>query len=109
LDYEVKIAGPALAEAEAYIQYIQQQSHDDYAAQAWWDGLLEAILSLEVLPGRCSLIPERFRIKQELRHLLYASHRIIFRTQPGKVTVLRIYHTAQSPLRSLRTGLPRKR
>lgn len=65
----------------------------------WWDGLLEAVNSLEELPGRCPTIPEAKHFPGELRHLLYASHRIIFEVEPGLVTVLRVYHGARKALR----------
>ena len=108
LAYKVKIAGPALAEANDYVRLIQEQSNDGLPAQNWWNGLLDAIFSLETFPARCSRIPDKVVGNPELHQLLYASHRIIFRIQPGLVTVLRIYHASRKPLKTLKTGVPTK-
>jgi plasmid stabilization system protein ParE len=110
LAYKVEITDAALAEAEEYVQFILKQSNDDQAALNWRDGLIEAITSLQNLPGRCPLVPEQRHFAVELHQLLYASHRIIFRIEPGLVTVVRIYHAARKPITKLATGtLPKSR
>lgn len=76
------------------------------AAADWYNGVIDAILSLEKDPERCELIPEhdRFQFSVPLRHLLYGSgrektHRIIFVIRPDKVVVHEIRHMAQSELK----------
>jgi len=103
--YSVNITDVALADAEEYVRLVRKQSNDEQAAVNWWNGLLDAINSLESLPNRCPRIPEQKHFASELHHLLYASHRIIFQIEPGLVTVLRIYHGARKSLRPIQ---PRK-
>jgi plasmid stabilization system protein ParE len=59
-----------------------------------------AIYSLEDLPERCSVIPEQAEFPFELRHLMYFSHRIIFRVEGEKnrVVIVRIYHGSRHGL-----------
>jgi len=102
LAYVVKVTDPAARDAEEYRAYILRQSNDSVTADAWWFRLLEAILSLENLPGRCPRIEERDNFDLPLQQLLYASHRILFWIEGQTVTVARIYPSAARPLRSLR-------
>jgi toxin ParE1/3/4 len=102
LRYSVEITDAALADAEEYVHFIRKQSHDEMAAVNWWNGLLDAVDSLESLPGRCPRIPEGKHFAGKLHHLIHASHRIIFEIEPGRVTVLRIYHGARKRLKTPR-------
>jgi plasmid stabilization system protein ParE len=101
LEYGVEITDAALADAEKYVRFLQEDRQEPLAAERWWNGLLNAVLSLETVPGRCPVIPELKHFARELRHLLYASHRIIFSVSGSQVTVLRIYHGARRPLKKL--------
>lgn len=98
LVFEIEITATALAEAEDYVLFIREKRRDPLGAERWWNGLLEAIYSLERLPRRCSVIPERDSFDGELRQLIYFSHRIIFSVAKRTVTVVRIYHGARYPL-----------
>ena len=100
--YAVQVAKPALKEAEAYADFILSQSNDHFASDAWWNGLLDALHSLETMPARCPQIPEQANFDRPLRQLLYASHRIIFTIDGKTVRVFRIYPSQARPLRSLR-------
>jgi len=98
LTYIVKLTKKALAEAEAYAQYILDQSNDNMASNKWWDGFLDPMFSLEALPGRCPLLPEGRYLRVEVRYLLYESHRLIFQIERGEVQILRVYHASKKPL-----------
>ncbi|MDE1162754.1 MAG: type II toxin-antitoxin system RelE/ParE family toxin [Acidobacteriaceae bacterium] len=102
MQHKLQFTEGAAQDAEAYREYILSQSNDDVAADTWVSGLLVAADSLKQLPQRCALIPEHKSFRFELRSLLYSSHRIIFRIDGNTVHVLRIYHAAARPLRSLR-------
>lgn len=69
------------------------------AAQKWYWGLKEEILSLENYPNRCAVTPENKR----LRHLLYGyghnTYRVIYRVRAMQVTVLHIRHGARQRLK----------
>jgi plasmid stabilization system protein ParE len=101
LEFSVEITSAALADAEAYVNFIRADRKESSAAQHWWNGLIDQILSLETLPRRCSIIPEQKYFEQEMRQLIYASHRIIFSIDQHTVTILRIYHGARKPLNAI--------
>lgn len=69
-------------------------------AMNWFNGLEDAILSLERLPRRCPLCFESKKQKRSLRHLLYGNkpdvYRIIFEINERLkiVNVLSIRHAA---------------
>ncbi|MBM3736511.1 MAG: type II toxin-antitoxin system RelE/ParE family toxin [Acidobacteria bacterium] len=86
--------GPALADAEDYVRFIRDVRKEPEVAERWFRGLVHAIYSLEELPERCPVIPEQAEFSFEIRHLLYFSHRIIFRVDPTakRVIVYRVYH-----------------
>lgn len=100
--FDVEITATALADAEEYYLFIRDHQESPLGAERWWSGLVEQILSLESLPLRCPLIPEQSFFAQEIRHLLYGSHRIIFSVDGHTVTVLRIYHSARNRLTAVR-------
>jgi len=105
--FQVNITETARIEAEKYAQFILDNSNDSIASNQWWDGLLDAILSLETLPARCPFIPEDAGLEFQVRQLLYHSHRVLFRVQPGIVHILRVYHASRRPItsRTLRRAL----
>jgi plasmid stabilization system protein ParE len=100
LGYHVEIAEPALIDAEEYVRFIQEVKQEPDAAEEWFRGLVRAIYSLEDAPLRCPAIPEEGEFRFEIRHLMYFSHRIIFRVERRKktVTVLRVYHGSRKRL-----------
>ena len=71
------------------------------AALQWYNGLKEAVLSLEHQPNRCPQTPENPR----LRHLLYGHkpyvYRVIYRVavKSKHVDVLHIRHAARRPFK----------
>jgi plasmid stabilization system protein ParE len=99
LHYTAEISEAAFVDAENYLRFLCSERQEPAYAERWWNGLIDAMLSLETMPRRCPLIPERKYFKEELRHLIYQSHRIIFTVTGNKVTVVRIYHGAQQPLK----------
>jgi toxin ParE1/3/4 len=99
LVYEVLITPAALFDAEEYVAFVRSDRQQPNAATTWWNGLLEAIFSLESMPQRCQLIPEKDHFQDQLRHLLCFSHRIIFSISRKQVTILRIYHVSRESIR----------
>lgn len=98
--FRVEITDPALADAEEYVRFIREIRLEPDAAERWFRGLVQAIFSLEEMPERCPLIPERDEFLFEIRHLLYFSHRIIFRVETQHVVVYRVYPGSQRALAS---------
>ena len=99
--YQVNISDAALLDAEEYVEFLRQEKGAAQAAERWFRGLVSAIYSLEEMPLRCPTIPGADAFPFQLRHLIYHSHRIVFRLdQPRKtVTVLRVYHGSRRRLR----------
>jgi plasmid stabilization system protein ParE len=101
LAYDVKITDSALLDAEHYVRYLRRVTKESGPGDVWFRSLIAAIFTLEEFPTRCPLIPEANEFQFELRHLIYQSHRIIFRVdeQRKTVIVLRIYHGSRRELR----------
>ena len=101
--YRVDISLPALADAEE--AYLWIRHHSPSTAGEWYEGLLEAIFSLENFPLCCSVAPESADLGQEILQLLYGKrgrvYRILFgieRDQSGGedvVRIFRIWHSAR--------------
>ncbi|MEP7353043.1 MAG: type II toxin-antitoxin system RelE/ParE family toxin [Acidobacteriota bacterium] len=98
--FQVEITELALGDAEEYVHFIREVKKEPESAERWFFGLAQAINSLETLPERCPLIPEQEEFSFEIRHLIYYSHRIVFRVVHSTATVViyRIYHGSKSPL-----------
>lgn len=90
------------AEQDLVYLYGAIQAADYKAAQRWYRGLKQAILSLQERPNRCSRTPENKR----LRHLLYGHKPHLYRViycvthRRRQVDVLHIRHGARRKFRS---------
>jgi len=95
--YLVRIT--ARAERDLALLYEDINAAGSVAAQRWYEGLKQAILSLARRPNRSPVTPEN----KKLRHLLYGRkphvYRIIYRVseRPKQVDVLHIRHGARRP------------
>jgi toxin ParE1/3/4 len=98
--YEVRVSKKALANLRHIYQAIRV-IHSPLA-EDWFLGLEAAIFSLENLPQRNPVTPER----ADLRHLMYGdkprSYRILYAIDEAKliVHVVQIRHWARGPMRS---------
>lgn len=85
------------AERDLAYLYAEINAEHSEAALAWYTGLKEAILSLEVSPNRCPVTPE----SSHLRHLLYGNkphiYRVIYRVaeKDKRVDILHVRHGAR--------------
>ena len=61
---------------------------------------MQAIYSLEELPERCPLVPEHEEFSLEIRHLIYFSHRVIFRVElkANRVVIYRVNYGSREAL-----------
>jgi len=97
--YLVRIA--SRAERDLASLYQEVNAADSMAAQRWYGGLKQAILSLAVRPNRCPVTREN----RKLRHLLYGLkphiYRVIYRVNERQkhVDVLHIRHGARRKFR----------
>jgi plasmid stabilization system protein ParE len=101
LAFRVDITDAALADAEDFVEYVRSDKSDPVGAERWWNGLLDALFSLEQHPGRGSLLVETALRTRGLRQIRYESHRIVFDLDEPReiVRVLRIYHGSRRELR----------
>ena len=86
--YKVILTRPAETDIEQSFSFIKQ--HSSEAAVTWLTAIQNAIQSLDNMPARGALIPERFDSGFAYRHLIYGSHRIIFRVDEPTRTVFTV-------------------
>lgn len=71
------------------------------AAQAWYDGLLEALRTLSTAPLRCPIAAETKLglVDREVRQLLYGrnywKYRVLFVVEPRRVLIAHVRHGAR--------------
>lgn len=96
--YRVNLTARAAQDLDNIYQYIQ--AGNSQKAADWFNGLHEALQSLNSLPHRSPAIRE----DSDLRHLLYGNkphvYRVIYSVDDKReiVTILTIRHGARSPL-----------
>jgi plasmid stabilization system protein ParE len=96
MTYRIDFSSQAQAEADAaFVNFAQFTTPE--RAQAWYQGLIKAISSLQEMPRRCSLARENAFFSQEIRQLLYGSgkttYRILFTVLDDRPTpTVRIIH-----------------
>jgi mRNA-degrading endonuclease RelE of RelBE toxin-antitoxin system len=102
--YSVELTARAARDLE--ILYLEKDAVESLDAARWYNGLEQAVYTLETLPDRCPTAPEARKVKRRLRHLLYGIkphvYRVIFEVdrRRHKVWVLTIRHGARRPLKS---------
>jgi plasmid stabilization system protein ParE len=109
MTYPVEITPFAIADAEQAYLWLRERSPE--TAAAWYNGLFDAIDSLEKMPYRCPLAPESEDLDIELRQLLYGKrgqqYRILYTVEIDEmsgeevVRVQRIRHKAQDTLKEI--------
>jgi hypothetical protein len=68
--YRIEFPSVAQAEADAAFLSFSQFTTPD-RTQAWYQGLIKAISSLQEMPRRCALARENAFFSQEIRQLIY--------------------------------------
>ena len=91
--YRVELAKNAEAELEELYLWVVERAPSQGAA--WFNGLERAILSLEQLPKRCRIAPERFDPDQPVRVFNYGRSPYVYRvffTIDQTAKVVRVVH-----------------
>ena len=105
--YHVDVGNTALYDAQDAFAWMEE--HSPIHAADWYNGLIEAIFSLDEMPRRCALAPESDLSKRPLRQLLYTRRKVTYRIlfailqeedeeNEGALRIYRIRHGAQRPL-----------
>ena len=108
MGYGVELTVRAARDLE--ILYLEKNAAESLDAARWYNGLEQAVSTLETRPARCQIAPEARKLKRQVRHLLYGAkphvYRIIFEVDERrhKVWVLTIRHGARRSLKSRDLG-----
>lgn len=94
--YKVEPTGNALADADEAFMWLYNEAPE--AALRWYDGLMDALRSLERSPLRWGLAREKPFFEEEIRQLIYGRYRILFVVKGKTVYVLRVRHGARKTL-----------
>jgi plasmid stabilization system protein ParE len=105
MTYRIDFSSVAKAEADAAFLGFSQFTTAE-RAQTWYQGLIDAIVSLQEMPQRCPIAREDAFFSQEIRQLLYGqgkqTYRILFTVledQPvPTVRIVHIRHAAQKTI-----------
>lgn len=87
--FEVIVTPEAQSGIRESFLYIHERS--PLNAARWLQGLYDEIDSLERFPERCSYAREREYLEEELRQLVYKSHRVVFYVDKPQSTVYVLY------------------
>jgi plasmid stabilization system protein ParE len=85
------------------VLYVEKRATESPAAARWYNGLEEAVFSLERSPYRRSAAPEAAKSRRPPRHMLYGKKPQVYRAiceideERQLVTVLTIRHGAMEP------------
>lgn len=92
--FEVLVTAPALSQIENHYKYIKSKSAQN--AEIWFDGIFNAIDSLENMPERCSVSRHSIYFGQTIRTLNYKRHIIDYRIKEDiqEVHILSVWHSA---------------
>lgn len=100
--YDVLITDRAAQKLESAARWWAEHRSAEQAEQ-WYDGIVDAILSLAEAPERCAIAREQGQFPFEIRQLVYGlgrrrTHRAVFTIRRNTVVVLTIRHLAQDDL-----------
>jgi plasmid stabilization system protein ParE len=87
------------AEAELQRAYVWLLERTPQHAAEWYNGAIEAMVSLEEMPARFPLAPESRPSSKELRQMMYGDknhgYRFIFVVEEDEVRIFSVRHAAR--------------
>ena len=98
MKYQVQFSPTARQEILEAFDYIRTDRQAPINAARWLDGMIQAINDLTHYPEGCALARENDEFKEDLRQLVYKSHRVIFDVAGDTVRIHRVVHTARRNL-----------
>ena len=101
--YQVIVTPEAQAGIRSAFDYIRKRA--PLNAARWLQGLYQQIDTLERCPERCGFARERRYLEEDLRQLVFKSHRIVFQIEKRnrKVYVLYVRHAKRRAVGETRT------
>ena len=98
MKYKLIIQPSALADLDEAYRWIAERSPE--RAAGWFNGFVEALVSLETLPERCEVAAESKYVGVKIRQLLYGRrggvYRALYTVRGREVHVLHIRHAARN-------------
>lgn len=94
--YKVLFTDRAFRDLDEAYQWIADRSPE--TAIRWYNGFVDALLSLQEFPERCQLAPETPKLAGEVRQFLHGkrhSYRALFTIHGNQVVVHHIRHSAR--------------
>lgn len=96
--HRVLIHPPALEDIRRHYLYLAEHSHTTGYPERWYDEIRSGILQLGESPLSHPLAPEDDHFKEEIRHRLVGSYRLLFTVREEEVHVLHVRHVRQDVL-----------
>ena len=93
MKFRVRYTRSAKREIGAIYEYYQENAPT--FAERWFAGVFEAAATLSEFPFRCARVPESDDSPEEVRHLLFGSHRILYSVRGRTVFILHVRHSSQ--------------
>ena len=92
--FEVLVTAPALSQIEDHYNHIRIESPQN--AEVWFDGIFDAIDSLETMPERCPVSKHSVYFGQTIRTLVFNRHIIDYLVKEDlrEVHILSVWHSA---------------
>jgi plasmid stabilization system protein ParE len=101
MDFRVRTTARAKRDLDVILTWLLKEQAGD-AGLRWFEGLRDAIASLESAPLRCSIARESDAFPFEVRQLLYGKrphvYRVLFTIEEDLVIVLHIRHGRRMPV-----------
>ena len=98
MKYEVIVTPEAQAGIRESFNYIHERA--PLNAARWLQGLYQHIDTLERNPERCTFARERAYLEDDIRQLVFKSHRIVFRVDRVQRTVY-VLHVRHAKRRAI--------
>jgi plasmid stabilization system protein ParE len=103
--FRVVVTEPAVRDLQAAHDW-WAENRSRMQAERWYRGILAAMRSLAIEPGRCAEAAESQLLSLEIREHYFGlsgkrTHRIIFGIEGRNVVIYRVRHVAQDYLHSL--------
>lgn len=100
MNYRVFIEPPALADVDANYLWLRKTSLR--AADAWLDGMGDAMDAIAKMPSSYAIAPEAAAFDVDIREMHYGNRPHVYRTlfvvRKHKIHILHVRHAAQQPL-----------
>ena len=93
--FQIELSKEAKANIREVFFFIHERSPQN--GETWVRGLYQRINTLKSMPDRCGLIREHKAFEDEVRELLYRSHRVIFTIDVERlcVKILTVRHSSR--------------